>query len=115
MGLSHPLSLGVHCPLIVTLKRYPRTTPTTLIAGTKTDTPNHDGLSIYWSFVLRLLSARWAYGKGWTYSNLLITPEKQALRRRRQAVWIRETLLDLGPTFIKVGQLFSTRADLFPH
>ena len=67
-----------------------------------------------WSFVLRLLGARWAYGKGWTYSNLLITPEKQALRRRRQAIWIRETLLDLGPTFIKVGQLFSTRADLFP-
>lgn len=66
-----------------------------------------------WSFVLRLLGARWAYGKAWTYSGK-ITPERQAARRRRQAIWIRETLLDLGPTFIKVGQLFSTRADLFP-
>ncbi len=66
-----------------------------------------------WSFVLKLLSARWAYGKAWTYGGE-ITPEKQAIRRRKQAVWIRETLLDLGPTFIKVGQLFSTRADLFP-
>jgi predicted unusual protein kinase regulating ubiquinone biosynthesis (AarF/ABC1/UbiB family) len=43
-----------------------------------------------------------------------MTPEKQSRRRQRQAVWIRETILDLGPTFIKVGQLFSTRADLFP-
>ena len=66
-----------------------------------------------WSFVLRLLGARWFYGKRWSYDGGL-TPEKQARRRRRQAIWIRETLLDLGPTFIKVGQLFSTRADLFP-
>jgi len=66
-----------------------------------------------WSFVLRLLGARWAYNKPWSYVGP-ITPEKQAARRRQQAIWIRETLLELGPTFIKVGQLFSTRADLFP-
>ncbi len=67
-----------------------------------------------WSFVLRLLGARWLYKKRWSYDGGTLTPEKQARRRRRQAIWIRETLLDLGPTFIKVGQLFSTRADLFP-
>ncbi|HEY9738718.1 MAG TPA: AarF/ABC1/UbiB kinase family protein [Trichocoleus sp.] len=66
-----------------------------------------------WGFVLKLLGARWLYGKPWSYSGAM-TPEKQAERRRRQAIWIRETLLDLGPTFIKVGQLFSTRADIFP-
>lgn len=43
-----------------------------------------------------------------------MTEAQKASRRQRQAVWIRESLLSLGPTFIKVGQLFSTRADLFP-
>jgi predicted unusual protein kinase regulating ubiquinone biosynthesis (AarF/ABC1/UbiB family) len=57
-----------------------------------------------WSFVLRLLAARWLYGKAWSYGGGAITPEKQAQRRRQLAVWIREPLLDLGPTFIKVGQ-----------
>jgi predicted unusual protein kinase regulating ubiquinone biosynthesis (AarF/ABC1/UbiB family) len=66
-----------------------------------------------WSFVLKLLAAQWGYNKAWTYPGGM-TDETQARRRRRLAVWIRETLLELGPTFIKVGQLFSTRADLFP-
>ncbi len=66
-----------------------------------------------WSFVLKLLSKRWLYNKAWSYGGS-ITPEKQTKRRREIAVWIRETCLSLGPTFIKIGQLFSTRADLFP-
>lgn len=66
-----------------------------------------------WSFVLRLMAAQWAYGKAWTYPNGM-TEESKAQRRRSIAIWIRETFLDLGPTFIKVGQLFSTRSDLFP-
>jgi predicted unusual protein kinase regulating ubiquinone biosynthesis (AarF/ABC1/UbiB family) len=66
-----------------------------------------------WSFVLKLLAAQWAYKRAWTYPGGM-TEEKQAKRRRATAIWIRETLLDLGPTFIKVGQFFSTRADLFP-
>jgi len=66
-----------------------------------------------WSFMLRLMLAQWLYTKPWSYAGG-VTPEKKAARRRQLAVWIRETFLDLGPTFIKVGQLFSTRADLFP-
>jgi predicted unusual protein kinase regulating ubiquinone biosynthesis (AarF/ABC1/UbiB family) len=66
-----------------------------------------------WFFVLSLMFKLWLYNKSWSYSGG-ITEAKQAQRRKAQAVWIRNTLLDLGPTFIKVGQLFSTRADLFP-
>jgi predicted unusual protein kinase regulating ubiquinone biosynthesis (AarF/ABC1/UbiB family) len=66
-----------------------------------------------WSFVLRLLAANWSYKRSWTYRGAP-TDEKKTLRRRAIAIWTRETLLDLGPTFIKVGQFFSTRADLFP-
>jgi len=35
-------------------------------------------------------------------------------RLEQQAVWMRESLIDLGPTFIKIGQALGTRADLLP-
>lgn len=66
-----------------------------------------------WAFVLLLLYRLWLYNKSWSYVGG-VSEAKQAARRRTLAVWIRNTLLDLGPTFIKVGQLFSTRADIFP-
>ena len=66
-----------------------------------------------WVFAFSFLFSNWRNKRKWTYVGGF-TPEKQALRRRAQAVWIREKFLDLGPTFIKLGQLFSTRADLFP-
>ncbi len=66
-----------------------------------------------WSFVLTLMFKLWRYNKSWSYPGG-VTEAKQAARRKAQAVWIRNTLLELGPTFIKVGQLFSTRADIFP-
>lgn len=66
-----------------------------------------------WSFVLTLMFRLWLYNKSWSYSGG-VTEAKKAARRKVQAIWIRNTLLDLGPTFIKIGQLFSTRADIFP-
>ncbi len=66
-----------------------------------------------WAFVLTLLTGLWLDSKPWSYQGGM-TEEKRARRRKGQAIWIRDTFLDLGPTFIKVGQLFSTRADLFP-
>ncbi|PPS42360.1 AarF/ABC1/UbiB kinase family protein [Chroococcidiopsis sp. TS-821] len=66
-----------------------------------------------WLFVIRLLAGFWYNNKSWSYAGG-VTDAKRSARRKRQAIWIRNKLLDLGPTFIKVGQLFSTRADLFP-
>ncbi|KAA8524877.1 hypothetical protein F0562_011300 [Nyssa sinensis] len=67
-----------------------------------------------WSFVLSLRvrvlvdNAKWMYLGGFT-------EDKQKNRRRRTASWLRERVLQLGPTFIKLGQLSSTRSDLFPR
>jgi len=35
-------------------------------------------------------------------------------RLQEQALWLRESLIGLGPTFIKIGQALGTRADLLP-
>jgi predicted unusual protein kinase regulating ubiquinone biosynthesis (AarF/ABC1/UbiB family) len=66
-----------------------------------------------WRFFLSLMTGLWLNGKKWSYPGGF-TEAKLAKRRRQQAIWIRDSFLDLGPTFIKLGQLFSTRADLFP-
>src|SRR5690349_12028643 len=39
---------------------------------------------------------------------------RKEARLEKQAVWMRESLIDLGPTFIKIGQALGTRADLLP-
>jgi predicted unusual protein kinase regulating ubiquinone biosynthesis (AarF/ABC1/UbiB family) len=66
-----------------------------------------------WVFVFIFLFKTWRNNRKWSYQGGF-TPEKLAARRKILAIWIRENFLELGPTFIKVGQLFSTRADLFP-
>jgi predicted unusual protein kinase regulating ubiquinone biosynthesis (AarF/ABC1/UbiB family) len=66
-----------------------------------------------WYFVLSFLNGSWLDNRPWSYIGGY-TEAKRNARRRRQAIWMRETFLQLGPTFIKLGQLFSTRADLFP-
>ncbi|PSP02244.1 MAG: hypothetical protein BRC47_08135 [Cyanobacteria bacterium QS_7_48_42] len=66
-----------------------------------------------WVFVFKLLFKLWLEGKHWSYVGGY-TEDKKFARRRARAAWIRESLLELGPTFIKLGQFFSSRADLFP-
>ncbi|MGK7926356.1 MAG: ABC1 kinase family protein, partial [Spirulina sp.] len=43
-----------------------------------------------------------------------ITGNSSSARQRRHARWIVAQLLELGPTFIKIGQALSTRSDLLP-
>src|SRR5689334_24852585 len=39
---------------------------------------------------------------------------RKETRLKQQAAWLRESLIDLGPTFIRIGQALGTRADLLP-
>lgn len=41
-----------------------------------------------------------------------MTEAKKVLRRKALAKWLKESILRLGPTFIKIGQQFSTRVDI---
>ena len=50
--------------------------------------------------------------------NLLLgglTEEKKVAKRKILAKWLKENILRLGPTFIKIGQQFSTRVDILPQ
>ncbi|USR90411.1 AarF/ABC1/UbiB kinase family protein [Phormidium yuhuli AB48] len=40
--------------------------------------------------------------------------KRDSKHRQQRAQWLVNTLLDLGPTFIKIGQALSTRGDLLP-
>jgi len=76
----------------------------------------------------RVRYALWAFRRSlWIWGNILGHTLKVAnLRRselrgrqleegrRKLAADVRDTLIRLGPTFIKIGQLMSTRVDVFP-
>ncbi|KAJ8769657.1 hypothetical protein K2173_005260 [Erythroxylum novogranatense] len=64
-----------------------------------------------WGFVFSFIFKAWWDNQKFTYRGGM-TEEKKALRRKTLAKWLKESILRLGPTFIKIGQQFSTRVDI---
>jgi predicted unusual protein kinase regulating ubiquinone biosynthesis (AarF/ABC1/UbiB family) len=54
-----------------------------------------------WRTVLIFSWMIWSDGKKWSYVGGK-TEAKVKKRTRRRAIWLRESMLQLGPTFIKI-------------
>ncbi|KAJ8484903.1 hypothetical protein OPV22_017388 [Ensete ventricosum] len=67
-----------------------------------------------WGFVFAFLFKTWLNNQKFSYRGGM-TEEKKVLRRKALAKWLKESILKLGPTFIKTGQQFSTRVDILPQ
>ncbi|KAM7529223.1 hypothetical protein LguiB_032633 [Lonicera macranthoides] len=64
-----------------------------------------------WGFVLTFLFKAWLNNQKFAYRGGM-TEEKKTQKRKALAKWLKESILRLGPTFIKIGQQFSTRVDI---
>ncbi|XP_073104185.1 protein ACTIVITY OF BC1 COMPLEX KINASE 8, chloroplastic isoform X2 [Elaeis guineensis] len=64
-----------------------------------------------WGFVFTFLFRAWLNNQKFAYRGGM-TEEKKVIRRKALAKWLKESILRLGPTFIKIGQQFSTRVDI---
>ncbi|GMH38237.1 hypothetical protein BSKO_06121 [Bryopsis sp. KO-2023] len=65
-----------------------------------------------WKFAFVFFFRLWWIGKKFAYPKKGFTPEAISEKKRNLANWLREGLIRLGPTFIKIGQQFSTRVDV---
>ncbi|KAJ6740748.1 ABC TRANSPORTER-LIKE PROTEIN [Salix purpurea] len=64
-----------------------------------------------WGSVLTFIFKAWLNNQKFSYRGGM-TEEKKKVRRKALAKWLKESILRLGPTFIKIGQQFSTRVDI---
>ncbi|XP_045826779.1 protein ACTIVITY OF BC1 COMPLEX KINASE 8, chloroplastic-like [Trifolium pratense] len=67
-----------------------------------------------WGFVITFIFKSWLNRQKFSYKGGM-TEEKKTFRRKTLAKWLKESILRLGPTFIKIGQQFSTRVDILPQ
>ena len=52
--------------------------------------------------------------KTWKFATKFVWKNATVKNKAELGRWTREQLLELGPTFVKLGQIASTRADLYP-
>jgi ubiquinone biosynthesis protein len=52
--------------------------------------------------------------KTWKFAAEFLWKKNFVKNQTELGVWTRDQLIDLGPTFVKLGQIVSTRADLYP-
>ncbi|CAI0428827.1 unnamed protein product [Linum tenue] len=64
-----------------------------------------------WGSVFTFIFKAWLNSQKFSYRGGM-TEEKKMVRRKALAKWLKDTILRLGPTFIKIGQQFSTRVDI---
>nr|CAB3450155.1 unnamed protein product [Digitaria exilis] len=67
-----------------------------------------------WGFVFTFIFKAWLNNQKFSYRGGM-TEDKKVMRRKVLAKWLKESILRLGPTFIKLGQQFSTRVDILPQ
>lgn len=70
-------------------------------------------IQIY-SFAIVFAFKYWRLNKKSTYKNMEggMSPENVSAKKTELAKWLKAGLIKLGPTFIKIGQQFSTRVDV---
>ncbi len=66
-----------------------------------------------WRRRARLIWSLTSFGVGFWWDNRF-SGEAQLRRQRNRARWLKDELVKLGATFIKIGQVLSTRPDLVP-
>ena len=66
-----------------------------------------------WSFAFLFFMRYWLLGRKWSYGRKGMTEQRVKERKSKLAVWLREGLVKLGPTFIKVlpGALHTAISD----
>ncbi|EYU31071.1 hypothetical protein MIMGU_mgv1a003362mg [Erythranthe guttata] len=64
-----------------------------------------------WGTILTFIFRIWLNNQKFSYRGGM-TDVKRVQRRKILAKWLKENILRLGPTFIKIGQQFSTRVDI---
>ncbi len=71
---------------------------------------------------MAVLGEKFYAAKLWVFHDFILTLKQlfvgsetnKEAKQEKQALWLKNEIINLGPTFIKIGQALGTRADLLP-